>query len=279
MRVVGALVFTACAWGCLLARAPGHFRHPSQVDPSVLVRAFSSALSTSSLPLTNSDVFVNITGGTPEPLVAAIACGYRTIFHVAGSGEEELMFNLPTEEEQRLNNINYFEYKSPEPELPGMGVLAAEAVRQITQYLKNECTNTQGAIRVPLTQPVNIPPLQTYTYMPVLNQIVKRTIREGKDAQDEKEAGDVPATAGSKTPKKSVTNKTETPAPPTPKGVPTSKGASQADEDDEEEEDEEDDEEKVDNELQALEEMQQTGKKRKKPSSKSAAKKLKAKAG
>ena len=239
------------------------------------MRAFTSALSTSSLPLTNSDVFVNITGGTPEPLVAAIACGCRTIFHVAGSGEEELMFNLPTEEEQRLNNINYFECKSPEPELPGMGVLAAEAVRQITQYLKNECTNTQGAIRVPLTQPVNIPPLQTYTYMPVLNQIVKRTVRESKDVQDEKEAGDEPATPVAKTPVKSGANKTETPVPPTPKGAPTSKSTpkseKQADEDDEEGDD---DEEGVEGELQALEEMQQaTGKKRKKPSSKSSAKK------
>jgi hypothetical protein len=101
------------------------------VDPSVLVRAFTSALSTSSVPLTNSDVFVNITGGTPEPLVAAIALGYRTIFHVTGSADEELMYSLPTEEQQRINNIDYFGYKSPEADLPAMGALAAEAVRQI----------------------------------------------------------------------------------------------------------------------------------------------------
>jgi len=145
-----------------------------QVDPSVFVRAFQSALSTSSMPSSSSDVFVNITGGTGEPLVAAIALGYRTVFHVAANSEEELMFALPTEEQERLNKVDYFNYRSPEPDIPSMGVLAAEAVRQITAYLKNEVLGVPSSIKVPLTGPLELKPLVVYTYMPVLNQIVRR---------------------------------------------------------------------------------------------------------
>lgn len=228
------------------------------------MRAFSSALSTSSLPLTNSDVFVNITGGTPEPLVAAIACGYRTIFHVACSGEEEVMYNLPTEEEQRLNNIDYFGYKSPVPELPTMGVLAAEAVRQITAYLKNECLGVASSIKVPLVQPLNIPPAVTYTYLPVLNQIVKRTVRDTQDTKDDEPARDEPSTpATSKKPGKPKAGLTEAPVAPTPKGQATPTGP-KGNEEEGDEDEEEDGEEKPDDELEALNEMEKAaGKKRK----------------
>ena len=174
-----------------------------------------------------------------------------------------------------MNNIDYFAYKSPEAEIPAMGVLAAEAVRQITAYLKNDCLNVANSIRVPLAQALALPPLQTYTYMSALNQIVKRTVRED-------DAGDGPATPaknGSKTKKQSTpgsatSSGTDVPTAPVPKGVPTPQGAPSDQDDLDEEEGVDHGELAADDELQALEEMQQSVAKgkRKRGNAKNAAK-------
>jgi hypothetical protein len=228
-------------------------------------------------------VFVNVTGGTPEPLAAAIALGFRTVFHVAGSSEEELMYALPTEEQERLARTDYFNYRSPEADIPSMGVLAAEAVRQIVEYLKNEAFAVPATIKVPLTRPLDLPPVAVYTYMPVLNQIVKRTVRddpatsEGKGAAEGKEETDaakkvvpdvpvVKGTAVATAAKKGYKNKAE---------------EEESDEggDEEHPEENEDEQGDVDAELQALDELQKaTGKTKRKATGKStgtAKKKLK----
>jgi hypothetical protein len=134
-----------------------------QVDPSVCIRAFSSALNTSSLALVSSDVFVNVTGGTPEPIVAAIQLGFKTIFHVVESTEEELLWQLPTPEAEKVQDIDYFKYHSPCPEVPLMGLLAAEAVRQLSEYLKNDALNVLGALRLSLPDPRHEPNNQAHT--------------------------------------------------------------------------------------------------------------------
>jgi hypothetical protein len=154
-----------------------------------------------------------------------------------------------------------------------MGVLAAEAVRQIASYLKNEATNQANTIRVPLTQPLSLPPLQTYTYMPVLNQIVKRTVQETA-AEDSTETGDGPATPSAKKPGNGKFGSVQTPLAPTPKGVPTTKAVEDGDDgEDGEGDDDLWDDEKVEDELAALEEMQKSvGKKRKRAVSKQTAK-------
>ena len=256
----------------------------------MFVRAFHSALSTSSVPLASSDVFVNVTGGAPEPLAAAIALGFRTVFHVAGSSEEELMYALPTEEQERLARKDYFNYRSPEADIPSMGVLAAEAVRHIAEYLKNEAFAAPATIKVPLTRPLDLPPVAVYTYMPVLNQIVKRTVRddpatsEGKGAAEGKEVTDA---------KKKETDAAKKVVPDVPvvKGTAVATAAKQgpknkAEEeesdgggDEEHPEENEDEQGDVDAELQALDEMQKaTGKTKRKATGKStgtAKKKLK----
>lgn len=238
-----------------------------QVDPSVFVRAFQSALSTSSVPLSSSDVFFNITGGTGEPLVAAVALGYRTLFHVAANSEEELMYALPSEEQERLNKVDYFNYRSPEPDIPSMGVLAAEAVRQITAYLKNEVLGVPSSIKVPLTGPLELKPVVVYTYMPVLNQIVRRTVREedGKPAVEDGKKGSTQGKGSTES-----TDKKEAPVAPTVRGkfVTTKDDKQKPTKQDEEaeEEDHEQDEDKEepnpDADLAALAEMQRATKRK-----------------
>ena len=84
-----------------------------QVDASVFYHAIVAAVETSNAPIAANDAFVNFTGGAPECLVAAIAAGFRTVFHIASSPDEVLMMQLPGEEVER--NLNYMKYTSPEP--------------------------------------------------------------------------------------------------------------------------------------------------------------------
>ena len=74
----------------------------TQVDPSVLLSAFNSCLSTTPAALEPSECLVVMTGGTPEPVVAGIAAGYRQIMVICDSSEQEKMMQLPTADEEHL---------------------------------------------------------------------------------------------------------------------------------------------------------------------------------
>jgi hypothetical protein len=82
----------------------------SQVHPTVWAQAMRSALSCSDMPLMNNDVAVILTGGTPEAIVGALACGYRTVIYIAGQDPEELMMTLPTAVEEASSMVDYAEY-------------------------------------------------------------------------------------------------------------------------------------------------------------------------
>ena len=64
------------------------------MDTSVYIRALQSALSSSNVALSQNEVLVILTGGTPEALVAGIVCGYKRVF-VVTEGLEYDMMQLP----------------------------------------------------------------------------------------------------------------------------------------------------------------------------------------
>ena len=66
-----------------------------QMDTSVYIRALQSALSSSNVALSQNEVLVILTGGTPEALVAGIVCGYKRVF-VVTEGLEYDMMQLPS---------------------------------------------------------------------------------------------------------------------------------------------------------------------------------------
>jgi hypothetical protein len=78
-----------------------------QVDASAFVSAMQSALASTNVPLSNNEVLVVLTGGTPEAVVAGIVCGYTKILYISDKLEQEMM-TLPTEDEEKLG-VNYME--------------------------------------------------------------------------------------------------------------------------------------------------------------------------
>ena len=80
-----------------------------QVHPSVYISAISSILNSSNVPLTNNEMLVDLTGGTPEVLVAGIVLGFKKVAFVADGSAEETMMQIPTQEEERSNGLKYDE--------------------------------------------------------------------------------------------------------------------------------------------------------------------------
>ena len=78
-----------------------------QVDASAFVSAIQSALASTNVPLSNNEVLVVLTGGTPEAAVAGIVCGYSKVLYISDKEEQEMM-TLPTEDEEKLC-VNYME--------------------------------------------------------------------------------------------------------------------------------------------------------------------------
>lgn len=77
-----------------------------QLDPSVWVRAFRSALSSSNAPLAQNESLAILTGGTPEAIVAGIIVGFKRIFVVA-DGIEHQMMQLPALDSEHL--VDYYQ--------------------------------------------------------------------------------------------------------------------------------------------------------------------------
>ena len=69
-----------------------------QVHPSAYISALRSALSSSNMPLSQNEVLVDLTGGAPEAIVAAVVVGYKKIFYV-GDDNEHTMMQFPTPDE------------------------------------------------------------------------------------------------------------------------------------------------------------------------------------
>ena len=96
-RIAERAEFLARA-GCFMWR-PNDRAHPrryckGQVHPSVYVSAFRSALASSNMPLSQNEVLVDLTGGTPEVIVAAVVAGYKRVFYI-GDENEHVMMQFP----------------------------------------------------------------------------------------------------------------------------------------------------------------------------------------
>jgi hypothetical protein len=153
--------------------------------------------------------------------------------------------------------------------MPTLGVLAAEAVRQLSQFVLNGALDTPDSIRVLPVTPLELPALRQYYYVPVTDSVLSRTVAN-PDTDAASTTASSPRTPAVKRPSgasgASSANKTSplpmaaakakvSPVAPNP---PKPIGTAEADPDDEgaEEEEEEEDDGKLDDELQAIEEME-----------------------
>jgi hypothetical protein len=87
-----------------------HYRkyRKGQVHPSVYISVLSGVLASSNVPLTTNEILVDITGGTPEVMVAGIVLGFKKVAFIA-EGVEEVMMSIPTMDDQRVHSLNYDE--------------------------------------------------------------------------------------------------------------------------------------------------------------------------
>jgi hypothetical protein len=87
-----------------------HFKkyRKGQVHPSVYTSVLSSMLSSSNVPLSDNEILVDLTGGTPEIVVAAILLGFKKVGFV-GAGVEDVLMSIPTADEERTHNLKYDE--------------------------------------------------------------------------------------------------------------------------------------------------------------------------
>ena len=145
-----------------------------QVDPSVFFRAIDATISSVNVPITTGDAFVNFTGGTPECLSAAMAAGFLHAFVIMPNLEATMMM-MPTEEQELTGRVRYDKYESPDPEQPSFGVLAAECVRHVAQFIHNYIDKV-GYMRIEPPEPIEMPSLKTFFYFQVTDQIVARTV-------------------------------------------------------------------------------------------------------
>jgi hypothetical protein len=93
-----------------------HYRkyRKGQVHPSVYISVLSGVLASSNVPITNNEILVDITGGTPEVMVAGIVLGFKKVAFIA-EGVEEIMMSIPTMDDQRVHSLNYDECPSLNP--------------------------------------------------------------------------------------------------------------------------------------------------------------------
>ncbi len=62
--------------------------------------------------------------------------GFGKVIYVATEKEMEWM-RLPTKHEERVHTIDYSNYTSPDPDIPGLGFLAVAAVKLLSPYVRN----------------------------------------------------------------------------------------------------------------------------------------------
>ena len=70
---------------------------------------------------------------------------------------------LPTSHDDALHN-------------PECGTMAAHAVQMLVAYVKNFVLEVPNAIVVPSPYHIDIPPLQTFTFIPVTGKVIARTV-------------------------------------------------------------------------------------------------------
>ena len=124
-----------------------------------------------------ADVFVQVARGTPEGIVAAIMLGFQKIVYVATDDREVQWMSLPSKYEESMLKLDYQNYISPDVDFPQKGFLALEVVKQLSPYIRNFVFESAGTIMVPPPFGIEIPPLQTFTFLQVTGRVITRTIQ------------------------------------------------------------------------------------------------------
>ena len=132
----------------------------SQVSPTVIYSALRSSVSTSAVAIASHDTFIQLAGGTPEGIVAAIMMGFQKTIYVTSLDKEYSWMSLPSQATEYANKVNYLNYVSPDPDDPERGFLAAEAVKLLIPYIRNFVMDNKD-IMIPPPFPIDVPPLQT----------------------------------------------------------------------------------------------------------------------
>ena len=151
----------------------------SQMHPTVLFSAIRSTLACTASNVGPNEAFVQLTGGTPDGVVAAIMVGFTNIIYISNSPQEANAMKLPSTHEESLHSIDYTNYISPIPDDPEHGTMAAHAVGLLAPYIKNYVLETAGSIMVPSPIQINVPPLQTFTFIPITGRVIARTVQAG----------------------------------------------------------------------------------------------------
>ena len=147
----------------------------SQVSPTVIYSALRSSISTSAVAIASHDTFIQLAGGTPEGIVAGIMMGFQKAIYVTTTAKEYSWMSLPSLATEYANKVDYLNYVSPDPDDPERGFLAAEAIKLLIPYIRNFVMDNKD-IMIPPPFPIDVPPLQTFTYIAVTGRVLARTI-------------------------------------------------------------------------------------------------------
>ena len=85
-----------------------------QLHPTAVYEAIKSVMSMSATGIGNNDCFVQISGGTPEGVVAAIMMGFGKVIYIACPKQISMM-DVPSEQEEITHNIDYSQLLVPTP--------------------------------------------------------------------------------------------------------------------------------------------------------------------
>ena len=136
-----------------------------QVHASVVYSAIKSCLRCSAQCLYPNDCFVQVCGGTPEGIIAAVLHGFQHIIYAAGNEKEVSGMKIPTKQNETMRSIRYSEFVSHVDNFnPEEGCLFAAAVRMLAPYIRNSVMDTPGTLMVPAPYDIQFPPSRVYTF-------------------------------------------------------------------------------------------------------------------
>ena len=217
----------------------------SQLHPTAVNSAINLVLASNSAGISPGECFVQLSGGTPEPLVGAILAGFTKVFYVAQSESERNWMKMPSTHDEKVHAIDYMNYVSPEPDFPDQGFMAVEAAKMLAPYIKNFVLETTGSLMVPTPIEIVIPPLQTFTYIAVTGKVIARTMQQST-SQPSTQSVHSSSSQPSSSARGGPGSASGAQAVATPKAKGKVKGAGKAAEEEAEENDEENEEEDED---------------------------------
>ena len=239
----------------------------SQVHPTVVYSALKSTLATSAMGLTPNDCFVQVGGGTPEGIVAAIMLGFQKVFYIGNEKERQWM-SLPSKAVELASAVDYLNYTSPDPDFPEKGVLVVEAIKMLMPCIKSFVMEEIGSVMVPPPNLITVPPLQTFTFVQVTGRVIARTISTGSSAEQPSQStpslpslkSSSPASAKAKAKASSGPGSSrgeQAPAAPKTKGKKVVVATEEVLEETQEEEELEENQEEEEDDMEALRKLQE----------------------